>query len=61
MVLAKKLHTLRFRDPFRSRLSFPATEPPDPRRVPEEFLKGFLKESLKGFRRVLEGVSRGPF
>ena len=34
-----------------SRLSFPATEPPDPRRVSEAFQKG----SLKGFRRVLEG------
>ena len=42
-----------------SQLSFPATEPPDPRRVsegfPKGFLKGSLKGSLKGFRRVLEG------
>ena len=30
-------------------ISFPATEPPDPRRVPEGFEKGFLKGSLKGF------------
>ena len=34
-------------------------------RTPEGFQKGFLKVSLKGslkcFRRVLEGVSRGPF
>ena len=55
-----------------SRLSFPATEPPDPRRVsegfnprtPEGFQKGFRRVSegfSKGFRRVLEGVSRGPF
>ena len=36
---------------FVSRLSFPATEPPDPRRVSE----GSLKGSLKGFRRVFEG------
>ena len=27
----------------------PAAEPPDPRRVSEEFLKGSLKGSLKGF------------
>ena len=32
----------------------PATEPPDPRRSSE----GFLKGSLKGFPRVFEGVSR---
>ena len=42
-----------------SRLSFPATEPPDPRRVSEGFQKGFLKGSLKGFRRVLEGFQKG--
>ena len=37
-----------------SRLSFPATEPPDPRRVSE----GVPERSLKGgFRRVLEGSS----
>ena len=34
-----------------SRLSFPGTEPPDPKRVSE----GVSKGSLKGFRRVLEG------
>ena len=38
-----------------SRLSFPATEPPDSRRVSEGSQKGFLKGSLKGSRRVLEG------
>ena len=38
-----------------SRLSFPATGPPDPGRVSE----GSLKGSLKGFRRVLEGFD--PF
>ena len=38
-----------------SRLSFPATEPPDRRRVPEGFQKGSVKGSLKGFRRVVEG------
>ena len=38
-----------------SRLSFPATEPQDPRRISEGFQKGSLKGSLKGFRRVLEG------
>ena len=37
---------------LRSRHSFPATGPPDPGRVSE----GSLKGSLKGFRRVLEGV-----
>ena len=36
-------------NPFRSRLSFPSTEPPDPRRVSEGFQKGSLKVSLKGF------------
>ena len=40
--------------PVWSRLSFPATEPPDPRRVSEGF-QGSLKGSPKGFRRVLEG------
>ena len=48
-----------------SRLSFPATEPPDPRRVSEGFEKGVsegVSEGFsKGFTRVLEGVSRGPF
>ena len=39
-----------------SRLSFPATEPPDPRRVSEGFQKGSLKGSLKG---VSEGFSKG--
>ena len=34
-----------------SRLSFPATDPPDPRRVSE----GVQKGSQKGFRRVSEG------
>ena len=50
-----------------SRLSFPATGPPDPGRVSEGFPKGSEGVServsegfLKGFRRVLEGVSRGP-
>ena len=38
-----------------SRLSFPATEPPDPRRVSEGFQKGFRR----GLRRGLEGVSEG--
>ena len=32
-----------------SRLSFPATGPPDPGRVSEGFEKGSLKGSLKGF------------
>ena len=32
-----------------SRLSFPATGPPDPGRVSEGFQKGSLKGSLKGF------------
>ena len=35
--------------PLHSRLSFPATEPPDPRRVSEGFQKGFLKGSLRVF------------
>ena len=34
---------------FGSRLSLPATEPPDPRRVSERSLKGSLKGSLKRF------------
>ena len=38
-----------------SRLSFPATEPPDPRRVSEGVSEGVSKGSLKGLRRVLEG------
>ena len=37
-----------------SKLSFPATAPPDPRRVSEGFLKASLKGSLKG---SLNGVS----
>ena len=32
-----------------SRLSFPATGPPDPGRVSEGFQKGSLKGSVKGF------------
>ena len=40
-----------------SRLSFPATEPPDPRRVSEGVSEGFSK----GFRRVLEGSSADVF
>ena len=40
-------------------LSFPATEPPDPRRVSEGFQREFLKGSLKGFRRVSEGFQKG--
>ena len=43
----------------RSRLSFPAPDFPDPRRVPEGFQKGFLKGSLKGSRRVSEGFQKG--
>ena len=34
-----------------SRRSFPATEPPDPRRVSEGVSEGFSK----GYRRVLQG------
>ena len=45
-------------NPLNSRLSFPATDPPDPRRVSEAFQKGFLKGSLKGFRRVSEGFQK---
>ena len=48
-----------------SRLSFPATEPPDPRRVSEGVSEGVserVSEGFsKGFTRVLEGVCRGPF
>ena len=40
-----------------SRLSFPATGPPDPGRVSEGFLQGSLKGFLKGFRR---GQPRTP-
>ena len=52
--------------PIPSRLSFPATEPPDPRRVSEgvseRVSEGFSFEgSWKGFRRVSEGISWGPF
>ena len=43
-----------------SRLSFPATEPPDARRVSEGFQKGAQKGSLKGSRRVSEGFEKGP-
>ena len=43
------------KQPIKSRLSFPATEPPDPRNGSEGFQKGSLRGSLKGFRRVLEG------
>ena len=42
-----------------SRLSFPATEPLDPRKVPEGFEKGVSERVsegfYKGFARVLEG------
>ena len=55
-------HSIRFisvRFGLDSRLSFPATEPPDPRRVSEGFEKGSPKGcpkgSQKGLRRVLEG------
>ena len=51
-----------------SQLSFPATEPPDPRRVSEGFPKGFFEgvsEGVsegfsKGSRRVSEGSQKGP-
>ena len=50
---------------LKSRLSFPATEPPDPTRVSEGFSEGVSEGvsegSLKGFRRVSEGLSQGPF
>ena len=39
----------------------PVTEPPDPRRVSEGFLKGSLKGSLKGFWRFLKGSAEEPF
>ena len=45
--------------PLCSRLSFPATEPPDPRRVSEGFEKGVSEGSLKGFRRVFTRVLEG--
>ena len=44
-----------FLAPLDSRRSFPATEPPDPRRASAGFEKGSVKGSLKGFRRVFEG------
>ena len=54
-----------------AQLSFPATEPSDPRRVSEGFQKGFRRVSegifegvserfSKGSRRVLEGFQKGP-
>ena len=46
--------------PLLSRLSFPATEPLDPR-VFEGFLKGSLKGSLKGFEGVLRRTLQNPF
>ena len=46
--------------PLASRLSFPATGPPDTGRVSEGFQKGSLKGFRRGLWRVLEGVSRGP-
>ena len=42
---------------FAQDFPFLLQKPPDPRRVSE----GVSEGSLKGFRRVLEGVSRGPF
>ena len=38
-----------------SRLSFPATEPPDPRRVSEGVSEGVSQGFSKGFRRVSKG------
>ena len=44
-----------------SRLSFPATGPPDPVRVSEGFQKGSLKGSQKGsLKGFLKGFRRGP-
>ena len=53
--LVIRKHILHVARMCRSRLSFPATGPPDPRRVSEGSLKGSLKASLKGLWRVLEG------
>ena len=61
---SQKSQFWRGRDAFGSRLSFPATGPPDPGRVSERLQKGSqngvsegsLKGFLKPFRRVLEGV-----
>ena len=50
--------------PLSSKLSFPATEPLDSRKVSEGFQRGSeggLGRVFDGFRRVLEGASRGPF
>ena len=38
-----------------SRLSFPTTEPPGSRRVPEGVSEGVSEGFSKGLRRVLEG------
>ena len=43
-----------------SRLSFPATGPPDPGRVSEGFQKGSPKGSLKVFEGLQKGFRRGP-
>ena len=43
-----KLHTFTVTRSMDSRLSFPATGPPDPGRVSEGSVKGSLKGSLKG-------------
>ena len=47
------LFSIGFKNPLLSRLSFPAREPPDPRRVSEGVSEGVSERFSKGFRRVL--------
>ena len=53
------LHQAYFSNRLPARLSFPATEPPDPRRVRERFQNGVSEEVSEGFSKGLSRVLEG--